>query len=94
MQNIEIEIILESGGNIVLELYPEIAPKTVSNFIKLVKQNFYDGIIFHRVIPDFMIQAGCPDGHRPERRQDQDHVWPPFGFEGENGAPQGGGGPE
>ncbi|MBN1232118.1 MAG: peptidylprolyl isomerase [Candidatus Coatesbacteria bacterium] len=62
MQNIEIKIALESGGNIILELYPEIAPKTVSNFLKLIKQNFYDGIIFHRVIPDFMIQAGCPEG--------------------------------
>ena len=44
------------------ELYPEIAPNTVNNFISLVKKGFYDGRIFHRVIPGFMIQGGCPDG--------------------------------
>ena len=44
------------------ELYPEIAPKTVDNFVKLVEDGFYDGLIFHRVIPGFMIQGGCPDG--------------------------------
>ena len=44
------------------ELYPETAPKTVENFIKLVKEGFYDGLIFHRVIPGFMIQGGCPEG--------------------------------
>lgn len=44
------------------ELYPEIAPKTVENFIKLAQEGFYDGLIFHRVIPGFMIQGGCPDG--------------------------------
>lgn len=44
------------------ELYPDIAPKTVENFIKLVEEGFYDGLIFHRVIPGFMIQGGCPDG--------------------------------
>lgn len=47
-------------GNIELELYPDIAPKTVDNFIKLAKENFYDGIKFHRVIPGFVIQAGDP----------------------------------
>ena len=45
-----------------LELYPEIAPKTVENFLDLVKKNFYDGLIFHRVIEGFMIQGGCPEG--------------------------------
>ena len=44
------------------ELYPEIAPNTVNNFISLIKKGFYDGLIFHRVIPGFMIQGGCPDG--------------------------------
>ena len=44
------------------ELYPEIAPNTVNNFISLVKKGFYDGLIFHRVISGFMIQGGCPDG--------------------------------
>lgn len=45
-----------------LELYPEIAPNTVNNFIYLINKNFYDGLIFHRVIKDFMIQGGCPEG--------------------------------
>jgi cyclophilin family peptidyl-prolyl cis-trans isomerase len=51
-----------SHGTIALELFDEDAPKTVQNFRKLVAGNFYDGIIFHRVIPDFMIQGGCPQG--------------------------------
>ena len=49
-------------GTIDLELFDEDAPKTVENFRKLSSENFYDGIIFHRVIPDFMIQGGCPQG--------------------------------
>ncbi len=49
-------------GTIELELYDEDAPKTVANFRKLAGEHFYDGIIFHRVIPDFMIQGGCPQG--------------------------------
>ena len=53
---------MENGGTIVCELYPDIAPQSVRNFISLVKQGFYDGLIFHRVIPGFMIQGGCPDG--------------------------------
>lgn len=53
---------MENGKRIKLELYPEIAPITVENFEKLVKDGFYDGLIFHRVIPGFMIQGGCPDG--------------------------------
>jgi hypothetical protein len=53
---------MENGNKIVLELYPEVAPNTVKNFISLVKKGFYDGLIFHRVIADFMIQGGCPNG--------------------------------
>ena len=53
---------LNNGGIIKAELYPEIAPNTVNNFISLVKKGFYDGKIFHRVIRGFMIQGGCPEG--------------------------------
>ena len=51
-----------SEGPIELELYPEAAPKTVENFTKLATDGFYDGLVFHRVIPEFMIQGGCPEG--------------------------------
>ena len=52
------------GGDIIrLELYPDVAPITVHNFISLVNKKFYDGLIFHRVIKGFMIQGGCPDGN-------------------------------
>ena len=54
---------MENGGIMKAELYPEIAPITVGNFIDLVKKGFYDGLIFHRVIPGFMIQGGCPNGN-------------------------------
>ncbi len=57
-----VTIEMEDGGVMKGELYPEIAPKTVENFIKLAEEGFYDGLIFHRVIPGFMIQGGCPDG--------------------------------
>ncbi|MEA1974252.1 MAG: peptidylprolyl isomerase [Bacillota bacterium] len=53
---------MEDGKTIVVELYPEIASNTVNNFIFLIEDGFYDGLIFHRVIPGFMIQGGCPDG--------------------------------
>ena len=55
-------VIETSKGRIVVELYPDQAPKTVANFVKLAKQGFYNGIIFHRVIPGFMIQTGDPTG--------------------------------
>lgn len=55
-------ITMENGKTMQLELYPEIAPNTVNNFIDLVQQKFYDGLTFHRVIRDFMLQGGCPDG--------------------------------
>lgn len=53
---------MENGKKIKIELYPEHAPITVANFEKLVKEGFYDGLIFHRVINGFMIQGGCPEG--------------------------------
>lgn len=53
---------LENGKKIKAELYPDVAPITVANFEKLIKEGFYDGLIFHRVIPGFMIQGGCPEG--------------------------------
>ena len=57
-----VRIEMENGDVMRGELYPEIAPKTVENFVKLVEDGFYNGLIFHRVIPGFMIQGGCPDG--------------------------------
>ena len=62
MSNPVITITMENGDVMKGELYPEIAPNTVNNFISLVKKGFYDGLIFHRVINGFMIQGGCPDG--------------------------------
>ena len=57
-----VTITMEDGGKIVAELYPEVAPQSVYNFISLIKKGFYDGLIFHRCIYGFMIQGGCPDG--------------------------------
>jgi cyclophilin family peptidyl-prolyl cis-trans isomerase len=51
-----------SAGAVEIELFPNEAPKTVENFVKLARDGFYDGLKFHRVIPDFMIQGGCPQG--------------------------------
>lgn len=62
MANPIVTITMANGDVMKAELYPEIAPNTVNNFISLVKKGFYDGRIFHRVIPGFMIQGGCPDG--------------------------------
>ncbi len=62
MDEIKIKIIMENGKEIIAQLYPDTAPKTVENFVKLVKEHFYDGIIFHRVIKGFMIQGGDPTG--------------------------------
>ena len=56
------KITMENGGVIEGELYPEKAPQSVANFIDLCNHNYYDGLIFHRVIPGFMIQGGCPEG--------------------------------
>lgn len=62
MQNPIVTFEMENGGKFVAELYPEYAPNTVANFVELVSQGFYDGLIFHRVIPGFMIQGGDPTG--------------------------------
>lgn len=62
VKNPMVMIEMENGQKIKIELYPEIAPETVKNFISLVTKGFYDGVIFHRVIPGFMIQGGDPQG--------------------------------
>ena len=62
MKNPVVTIEMESGGIIKAELYPDTAPISVENYISLVEKGFYNGLIFHRVIPGFMIQGGCPDG--------------------------------
>ena len=62
MANPVVTFEMENGDIMKAELYPEIAPNTVRNFISLVNKGFYDGLIFHRVIRGFMIQGGCPDG--------------------------------
>lgn len=61
-QNPIVTINMEDGGVMKLELYPEIAPVSVNNFISLINKGFYNGVIFHRVIPQFMIQGGDPEG--------------------------------
>ena len=58
-----VTIEMENGKVMKAELYPDIAPQTVENFVNLVKEGFYDGLTFHRVIPGFMIQGGCPKGN-------------------------------
>ncbi|PNV62544.1 peptidylprolyl isomerase [Clostridium sp. chh4-2] len=63
MKNPVVTFEMEDGGIMKAELYPEIAPNTVNNFISLVNKGFYNGLIFHRVISGFMIQGGCPDGN-------------------------------
>lgn len=57
-----VTIEMENGDRIIAELYPEIAPESVRNFIHLIQSGFYDGLTFHRVIPGFMVQGGCPFG--------------------------------
>ncbi|MCR4628132.1 MAG: peptidylprolyl isomerase [Bacillota bacterium] len=62
MQNPVVTIEMEDGGVMTAELYPDVAPNTVNNFVSLIKKGFYDGLIFHRVIKGFMIQGGDPEG--------------------------------
>ena len=62
-ETINIKIEMENGGTIRAELYPDIAPITVENFVTLIKNQFYDGLIFNRVIPGFMFQGGDPEGN-------------------------------
>lgn len=62
MANPVVTIEMENGEVIKADLYPEVAPNTVNNFISLIEKGYYDGLIFHRVIPGFMIQGGCPEG--------------------------------
>jgi len=62
MANPIVTITMDDGKDIKIELYPDIAPITVENFVKLVKDGFYDGLTFHRIIPGFMIQGGDPEG--------------------------------
>ena len=61
-QNPIVTIEMENGSVMKAELYPEVAPNSVNNFISLIRKGFYDGLIFHRCIPGFMIQGGCPQG--------------------------------
>ena len=63
MNNPKVKITVKNFGTMTAELYPDMAPKTVENFVKLVKEGFYEGLIFHRVIPGFMIQGGDPQGN-------------------------------
>ncbi|MTI96152.1 MAG: peptidylprolyl isomerase [Firmicutes bacterium] len=59
---VEALIVMDNGAEIALELYPEVAPITVENFVNLARQGFYDDLTFHRIVPGFMIQGGCPLG--------------------------------
>ena len=63
METKNILITMKNGDQIKAELYPEIAPETVQNFLNLIEKKFYDGLTFHRVIKGFMIQGGCPIGN-------------------------------
>ena len=63
MSNPRVKVTMENGGEFIIELYPEYAPKTVENFLKLVNNGFYDGLTFHRVVDNFMCQGGDPEGN-------------------------------
>ena len=63
MKNPIVTITMQNGKKIVAELYPEIAPESVNNFVYLIGKGFYDGLTFHRIIRGFMIQGGCPQGN-------------------------------
>src|SRR5690554_1530528 len=79
VQNPMVTIEMDSGAKIVMELYPDVAPNTVNNFVSLVRQGFYDGVIFHRIVPGFVIQGGDPQGlgiggDRKSTRLNSSHV--------------------
>ena len=74
MANPVVTFEMENGDIMKAELYPEVAPNTVNNFVSLVKKGFYDGVIFHRVISGFMIQGGDPDGTGMVARDTQSKV--------------------
>lgn len=61
-QHTKVQVVMESGGEFIIELYPEYAPETCENFIKLVSEGFYEGLTFHRIVDDFMAQGGSSDG--------------------------------
>ena len=70
MNNPKVKITVKNFGTMTAELYPDMAPKTVENFVKLVKEGFYEGLIFHRVIPGFMIQGGGFDTEYEQKEAD------------------------
>ena len=76
MKNPVVTIEMMNGDIIKAELYPEVAPNTVNNFLNLVNKGFYNGLIFHRVIKGFMIQSGCPDGNGMPGLLHQGRVFP------------------
>ena len=71
-QNVYRVTIATDRGNIVMDLDPQLAPHSVNNFVGLARQGFYDGLTFHRVVPDFVIQGGCPEG---SGRGDAGYKW-------------------
>ena len=78
MANPIVTITMDNGDVMKAELYPEIAPNTVNNFISLVKKGFYDGLIFHRVINGFMIQGGCPRSEERRVGKECRSRWSPY----------------
>jgi len=69
-ENPKVQVEMENGGTFVIELYPEYAPKTVDNFVKLVKEGFYDGLVFHRIVDGFMAQGGGQDANGTKKQAD------------------------
>ena len=62
-ENATVKVEMDDGSYFVIEVYPQYAPKTVANFVELVNSGFYNGLTFHRVVPGFVIQGGCPEGN-------------------------------
>ena len=84
--NIEIE--MENGGIIKAELYPDVAPITVENFVSLIERNFFDGLIFHRVIPGFMIQGGGFTADGQHKETESIKAYKRCAFNGKNNVPE------